>query len=71
MEHTPQLYDTLVHVLSQQATWLDQRHEDPGVDDGGPDPVGVDQPDGLGALCRESSAVRAEYGASVSPLAQQ
>src|SRR4030095_11174606 len=26
MEHTPQLYDTLVHVLSQQATWVDQRH---------------------------------------------
>jgi hypothetical protein len=26
MEHTPQLYDTLVHVLSQHATWLDQRH---------------------------------------------
>ena len=26
MEHTPQLYDTLVHVLRQHATWLDQRH---------------------------------------------
>ena len=26
MENTPRLYDTLVHVLSQQATWLDQRH---------------------------------------------
>jgi Transposase DDE domain len=26
MEHTPQLYDTLVHVLSQHVTWLDQRH---------------------------------------------
>src|SRR5262245_66101533 len=26
MEHTPQLYDTLVHVLSQHAIWLDQRH---------------------------------------------
>jgi hypothetical protein len=26
MENTPRLYDTLVHVLSQHATWLDQRH---------------------------------------------
>src|SRR5215831_18580204 len=26
MEHTPQLYDTLVHVLRQHVTWLDQRH---------------------------------------------
>jgi Transposase DDE domain len=26
MENTPHLYDTLVHVLSQHATWLDQRH---------------------------------------------
>lgn len=26
MENTPRLYDTLVHVLSPQATWLDQRH---------------------------------------------
>ena len=26
MENTPHLYNTLVHVLSQQATWLDQRH---------------------------------------------
>jgi hypothetical protein len=26
MENTPHLYDTLVHVLSQQATWLAQRH---------------------------------------------
>src|SRR5437763_13831987 len=26
MENTPRLYDMLVHVLSQQATWLDQRH---------------------------------------------
>jgi hypothetical protein len=26
MENTPHLYDTLVFVLSQHATWLDQRH---------------------------------------------
>ena len=26
MENTPQLYDTLVHVLSQHTPWLDQRH---------------------------------------------
>src|SRR5437867_3263336 len=26
MENTPQLYDTLVHVLSQPTKWLDQRH---------------------------------------------
>lgn len=26
MENTPHLYDTLVHVLSQHAEWLDQRH---------------------------------------------
>jgi hypothetical protein len=26
MENTPRLYDTLIHVLSQHATWLDQRH---------------------------------------------
>ena len=26
MENTPHLYDTLVHVLSQHAKWLDQRH---------------------------------------------
>src|SRR5262249_61235413 len=26
MENTPHLYDTLVRVLSQYATWLDQRH---------------------------------------------
>ena len=26
MENTPHLYDTLVHVLSQHATWGDQRH---------------------------------------------
>jgi hypothetical protein len=26
MENTPRLYDTLVHVLSQHATWVDQRH---------------------------------------------
>jgi hypothetical protein len=26
MENTPHLYNTLVQVLSQQATWLDQRH---------------------------------------------
>ena len=26
MENTPQLYDTLVHVLSQHTQWLDQRH---------------------------------------------
>ncbi len=26
MENTPHLYDTLVHVLSQQVKWLDQRH---------------------------------------------
>jgi len=26
MEHTPHLYDTLVLVLCQHATWLDQRH---------------------------------------------
>ena len=26
MENTPQLYDTLVHVLSQPTPWLDQRH---------------------------------------------
>jgi len=26
MANTPHLYDTLVHVLSQHATWLDQRH---------------------------------------------
>ena len=25
MENTPHLYDTLVHVLSQHAKWLDQR----------------------------------------------
>ncbi len=26
MENTPRLYETLVHVLSQQAPWVDQRH---------------------------------------------
>jgi hypothetical protein len=26
MEHTPHLYDTLVDVLSQHATWVEQRH---------------------------------------------
>jgi Transposase DDE domain len=26
MENTPQLYDTLVHALSQHSNWLDQRH---------------------------------------------
>ena len=26
MENTPHLYDTLVHVLSQHAKWVDQRH---------------------------------------------
>jgi Transposase DDE domain len=26
MENTPRLYDTLVYVLSQHATWVDQRH---------------------------------------------
>ena len=26
MEHTPHLYNTLVHVLSQHAKWADQRH---------------------------------------------
>ena len=26
MENTPQLYNTLVQVLSQHAKWLDQRH---------------------------------------------
>jgi hypothetical protein len=26
MENTPHLYDTLVHVLSQDGQWLDQRH---------------------------------------------
>jgi len=26
MENTPHLYETLVHVLSQQAPWLDQRY---------------------------------------------
>lgn len=26
MEHTSALYDTLVHVLSQHANWLDLRH---------------------------------------------
>jgi len=26
VENTPHLYDTLVHVLSQHAEWLDQRH---------------------------------------------
>jgi hypothetical protein len=26
VENTPHLYDTLVHVLSQHAKWLDQRH---------------------------------------------
>ena len=26
MENTPHLYDTLVLVLCQHATWLDQRH---------------------------------------------
>ena len=37
------------------------------MDDGWPYPVGVDQPDGLGALCGESRQVRAEYSAPVSP----
>jgi hypothetical protein len=26
VENTPHLYDTLVHVLSQHAKWVDQRH---------------------------------------------
>jgi hypothetical protein len=26
VEHTPHLYDTLVHVLSQHAEWSEQRH---------------------------------------------
>jgi len=26
MENTPRLYDTLVLVLCQHATWLEQRH---------------------------------------------
>jgi hypothetical protein len=26
MESTPRLYETLVHVLSQQANWVDRRH---------------------------------------------
>jgi len=26
MENTPHLYDTLVHVLSQHAKWVEQRH---------------------------------------------
>ena len=29
MENTPRLYETLVQVLSQHATWLDQRHLKP------------------------------------------
>ena len=61
MENTPHLYDTLVRVLSQHATWSDQRHlQDPGVDDGWSDPLGLDQSDGLGAYV----VSRAQYAQS-------
>ena len=57
MENTPHLYDTLVLVLSQHAKGLAQRHQDPGMDDGGAHPVWLDQPERLGAVRGESRAL--------------
>ncbi len=72
MENTPHLYDTLVLVLRQHATWLDQRHLKTlawmmvGLIHSGW--ISLTR---LGSLCGESRPVRAEYSATVSPLARQ
>ena len=72
MENTPHLYDTLVLVLSQHPTWLDQRHfQTLAWMMVGLIHSGWIKPDGLGSVRGESSAVRAEYGAPVSPVARQ